>query len=268
MARITHLNIYPLKSTQAQALEKVQVMPRGLQHDRRWALINSENRTITGRDFPKLLDLSVKTEAQGLQVLLSGEKVLSVALPTTEAERVAVHVFSNSSTALVAESAVNQWFSDYLNTAARLVFMDEDSERALGAKYGGTEKDTVSLADEAPVLLISAASLGDLNERLEQPVTMAHFRPNIIVEDTEPFAEDKWKRIRIGTAEFKAGRQCKRCIFTTIDPITKQKNAHGEPLRTLSTYRKQDGGVIFGQLFIPVKMGEIKVGDRVEVVKD
>lgn len=265
--QITQLNIYPLKSTQAQALQEVMVRRRGFENDRRWALIDNENRTITGRDFPQLLDLSVKVSESGLQVILSSENVINVALSDLTAERVPVHVFYNSTTGLVAQDVANQWFSDYLNTAARLVFMDENSERTLGEKYGGTASDTVSLADEAPVLLISAASLDDLNQRLDIPITMAHFRPNIVVQGVLPYAEDSWKRIKIGTAEFRAGRQCKRCIFTTIDPVTKKKNQQSEPLRTLSTYRKQDGGVIFGQLFIPAKIGKISLGDRVEVLE-
>ncbi|MFK7935303.1 MAG: MOSC domain-containing protein [Saprospiraceae bacterium] len=266
--QLSQINIYTLKSTQAVALEEALVNQRGIATDRRWALIGADNATLTGRDFSQLLDLRVETNATGLNIYRASELVHTVTLPTTDHSRIPIHIFSNSTTGLLADEVTNQWFSDYLQTEARLVYMDDNSVRGLGEKYGGNETDSVSLADEGPILLLSEASIADLNSRLETPITVAHFRPNLVVKDATAFAEDSWKRIRIGEAEFKAGRQCKRCVFTTIDPVTKEKNPNGEPLRTLNSYRKgPEGGVIFGQLLIPTKMGKIKIGDTIEVIE-
>ena len=145
--------------------------------------------------------------------------------------------------------------------------MGDNASRAVAAKSGGKTGDVVSYADEAPILLISEASLQDLNDKLKMPVSMQHFRPNLVVYGSHAFAEDQWKLIRIGEVELEIVQQCKRCIFTTINPVTQQKEANGEPLKTLATYRKlPKGGVGFGVHLIPRKLGKVKIGDQVEVI--
>ena len=94
---------------------------------------------------------------------------------------------------------------------------------------------------------------------------MNRFRPNMVVKGCEPFAEDTWKRIRIGEVEMALVKPCPRCVVTTIDKDTLEKNK--EPLKTLSKYRKQEGGAMFGMNVIPLNEGEIKVGMSVEVLE-
>ena len=94
---------------------------------------------------------------------------------------------------------------------------------------------------------------------------MNRFRPNIVVKDCEPFAEDTWKRIRIGDVEMALVKPCPRCEVTTIDKETLERNK--EPLKTLGKYRKQKGGAMFGMNVIPLNEGEIKVGMSVEVLE-
>ena len=120
-----------------------------------------------------------------------------------------------------------------------------------------------------PILLILEASLEDLNARLENPVSMRNFRPNIVVKGCDSFEEDIWKRIKIGECEFRVVQKCERCVFTTIDPDTLEKNKKAEPLRTLANYRRTSGNdVAFGVHMIPEKLGTIRLGDQVEVIAE
>ncbi|HEB67953.1 MAG TPA: MOSC domain-containing protein, partial [Gammaproteobacteria bacterium] len=114
---------------------------------------------------------------------------------------------------------------------------------------------------------ITTASLADLNRRLAQPVPMRRFRPNLVIEGAEPYAEDTWTRLRIGEVEFEGVKNCSRCVFTTIDPETGTKSADGEPLKTLGTYRLGEGGIYFGQNLIPRSGGTLRVGDPVEILE-
>lgn len=265
---ISEINIYPIKSTQALTLTEANIELRGIANDRRWVLVGADNKALTGRHYPTLLDISVtQTEGQ-LQVYLHSELVQTIPFPNVNSSSVEVHIFSANTKGLLASDKVNQWFSDYLNTPCRLVYMSDEIERQMLEKHEGEAGEIVSYADEAPILIISEASLTKLNQRLETPITMANFRPNIVVKGTASYAEDTWKRIRIGNVELVAGRHCKRCIFTTINPSTKEKHPKQEPLRTLATYRKvEGGGVIFGTFFKPKKLGKIKIGDRIEILE-
>mgnify|MGYP001828911861 CR=1 FL=1 len=125
--------------------------------------------------------------------------------------------------------------------------------------------DQVGFADGFPFLLISQASLDDLNRRLAQPVAMLRFRPNLVVAGCEAFAEDGWRRIRVGELEFRVAKPCSRCIIPTIDPSTGQRGV--EPLRTLNSYRRRGNKVYFGQNLVHESAGRLAVGMPVEVLE-
>jgi uncharacterized protein YcbX len=128
----------------------------------------------------------------------------------------------------------------------------------------GQPGDAVSFADGFPLLLISEASLADLNSRLAEPVDMRRFRPNLVVDGAVPYAEDGWRRFRVGEVEFEGVKNCSRCVFTTVDPDLGVKHPALEPLKTLGSYRRRaGGGVFFGQNVIPRGTGVIRVGDAV-----
>ena len=116
-------------------------------------------------------------------------------------------------------------------------------------------------ADGFPLLLIGQASLDDLSQRVGRPLEMLRFRPNLVVEGSAAFAEDGWKRIRIGSVEFVVAKPCSRCILTTLDPATGERNEDREPLTTLKTYREKDGAVLFGQNLIALGQGQPRGGD-------
>jgi hypothetical protein len=143
--------------------------------------------------------------------------------------------------------------------------MDDDLRRPVDADYAQND-DITSFADGFPILLISEGSLADLNRRLERPVSMDHFRPNLIVSGCSAFAEDGWRRIRIGAVELSLVKRCSRCVLTTVDPSTGLRATDGEPLRTLSGYRKTDRGVTFGQNALVTRQGRMERGDPVMVL--
>jgi uncharacterized protein YcbX len=122
----------------------------------------------------------------------------------------------------------------------------------------------VSLADGYPLLMISRESLDLLNSKLDRPVEMLRFRPNLVVSGGKSHEEDFLKRFRIGNNIFEAVKPCARCVLTTVDPIT--GNSGEEPLKTLSTYRKQGAKINFGMNIIPADYGHIQEGDEVVVL--
>lgn len=262
---IAELNIYPVKSTAQVKLKKSAVLPTGLELDREWLLVDQNKELVTARAYPRLLQVRTGMEKNKLKITIPLE---SFSFQSESAgEEVILQFFNEQLNGFTYSSAASQWFSDYLGIECQLIHQKEVF-RPMLEKRGGELGDRVNFGDEAPILLIGQGSLDDLNSRLEHPVTMGHFRPNIVISGTDPYEEDDWKMIRIGSCEFKVAQVCRRCVFTTIDPVTHEKSKTGEPLRTLAGYRKvADGGVAFGMHLIPRKFGEIRVGDTLEILE-
>ncbi len=267
--KISQIYVYPIKSTAAVELQHSHVGPQGLDFDRRWALIGNDGTLITAREHPKLLKLTTKVVDLELHVFNEDEQQLALPLHVgSDAPLVDVQVYDATGTGVVAQSDINNWFSSYLGLGCRLMFMNESSTRPVLAEAGGSPGDTVSYADECPLMMLSEATLDALNQRLPEPMPMTQFRPNLVVNGCDADAEDGWQRIRIGSCEYDMLHRVKRCVFATIDPESRQAHAHQEPLRTLSTYRRHEkGGVAFGRHLIARSFGNIRVGDEVEVLQ-
>lgn len=265
--QITEVNIYPVKSTRRIALDESEVLPRGLRWDRRWMLVDDAGKFITARQQPRLATVQTALEVGVLRVSAAGRPDLTLPLQPERRSIATVSVWRDTLEAVRVGPQADAWFSDFLGVSCRLVQMTDDLVRAVSQDYG-QPGDEVSFADGFPLLLISEASLADLNTRLPQAVEMRRFRPNLVVDGEMPYAEDGWRRLRVGEVEFEGVKNCSRCIFTTIDPDTGEKHPDKEPLRTLSTYRRRpEGGVYFGQNLIPRSGGVIHVGDPVTVIE-
>jgi hypothetical protein len=265
--RVTGINIYPVKSTRPIALSESEVLPRGLPWDRRWMLVDSDSRFITARQHPALAMVDTRLGTHSLNISVAGRAGLQVPLAEPDTGPIAVTVWKDRCEAVPEGAAADDWFSDYLGLRCRLVRMTDAQVRPVDPHYG-RPADQVSFADGFPLLLISRASLDDLNRRLQSPVPMQRFRPNLVVDGDQPYGEDGWRRLRVGEVEFEGVKNCSRCVFTTIDPQRGVRDAAGEPLRTLSSYRRRaGGGVFFGQNLIPRGRGTIRVGDPVEVLE-
>jgi MOSC domain-containing protein len=261
---LSALHIFPVKSCAPLPLASADVEPRGLRHDRRWVVTDETGRFLTGRQHPRLTLLHAVPEGEALVVTTDGMPPLRLVAPATR-QRFDVTVWSNTVAALPAGFAADAWISLFLGQPARFAYMDDACVRPVTRDYS-REGDEVSFADAFPLLVISAAALDALNAKLATPVPMLRFRPNLVVANTAPHAEDGWKRIRIGRVEFDLVKPCSRCVFTTVDFEKGAFDPSGEPLKTLITYRRGERGVTFGQNVIARGEGTVRVGDDVEVL--
>ncbi|HEX8821278.1 MAG TPA: MOSC domain-containing protein [Archangium sp.] len=268
MPTLTSLTLYPLKSCAGLPLTRATVEPLGLQHDRRWMAVRPDGSFLTGREFPALVRVRAVPGAKGLHLSAPDMPDLEVPLPPADAPRLDVTVWDDTCSAARVRAEADRWLSDYLGQPALLVHVDARMQRPVDPKYA-TPEDQVGFADAFPLLLLSEASLADLNQRLPRSVPMARFRPNLVVDGCAPFAEDGWKRLRIGAVELAVVKPCARCVFTTVDPETARRDPQNEPLRTLTTYRRLGPKklVMFGQNVIVRRPGELRVGDAVELLE-
>jgi uncharacterized protein YcbX len=229
-------------------------------------LVDANGRFMTQREFPKMALIQTSVNGTGLKVRF-GEQELTVPADAENGSVEAV-IFEKPVTAAMFGDEVNAWFSDVLDVDCRLVTMSENTKRRIDPEYAvNPDEDDVSFADGFPLLLLSESSLAELNRRLESPVPMNRFRPNLVVTGTDAFAEDGWKKVRIGETIFHLVKPCARCVLTTVDQATGLKDGK-EPLATLASFRTVDGKVLFGQNLIAENPGEIvKVGDEVEILE-
>jgi len=267
-ATLSAIHVFPLKSGAPLSLAQARVQTRGLAQDRRWMVIDAEAKFVTGRQQSRMTLIRAQSDEHGLRVDAPGMPTLQISAPT-QGVRVQTAVWGAAVTPLLAGDDAHTWISEFLGAPHRLVYMDDACARPLKLKYDGIygmDSDEVSFADGFPLLLISQASLDLLNSKLSRPVPMLRFRPNLVVAGTTAHAEDEWKLVRVGECEFEVAKPCTRCVFTTVDFERGERDANGEPLRTLITYRRTPEGVTFGQNLIPRKLGMVRVDDAVEVL--
>ena len=262
--KITELAIYPIKSTRQVSLQQAQIVATGFAHDRTWVLADNEGRFITQRDYPQLVRVLATPQSEGL--LLQCPDLSELWVPTpAQGNLCSVSVWKDQCDALDAGDEAALWFSQFLNTSCRLYYQPENAVRAVDSRFA-KEGDRTGFADGFPFLLTTEGSLAQLNRRLHSPVPMKRFRPNIVVDSTDAFAEDSWKKIQIGEVIFRVAKPCSRCVMTTVDTETGTKTGK-DPLATLAKYRKSEGGIIFGQNLIHDHPGVIRVGDPVIILE-
>ena len=263
---ISGLHIYPLKATSVIDLPKARVDHLGLAGDRRWMLIGEDKVYMGQRKTPKMAVIKTQIIADGLKVSAPGMGDLFVTKTPHKRHTVQLHKETIHEAADLGDEAAD-WFSDFMETPCRLVYMDDACKRPL-VFVPGQPGEHLGFADALPLLLLSEASLEGLNDRLAEPVTMRRFRPNIVVTGCAAHEEDRWRLIRIGPVTFRGEIPCNRCVVTTVNQQTAEKDPDGEPLKTLTSYRKTDQGKVnFGMTFVPLNQGAIHTGDSVEVLE-
>ena len=263
---LTSIHIYPLKGGRALDLRESAVEAWGLAGDRRWMVVDENFRFISQREHASMARLVVRFgPGRGLGVSAEGHAPLTVPVPD-DADLVKVTVCGSTVLAAGAGPGADAWFSAYLGEPSRLVYLDDPTRRAVDAEYGQAG-DVVSFADGFPLLLTSAGSLDQLGDWLaahgDQPVPMNRFRPNVVVTGFEPWAEDRWRRIRIGNVSFRVAKPCGRCVVTTTDQFTGVRGP--QPLRMLARHRRFGQNLVFGQNIIPETPGHLQVGDPVAI---
>lgn len=269
MLRLSALYRFPLKSGIGEPLLRAEFDGLGLAGDRRWMLVEEgTGRFFTQRAMPQMSQLSALWNAAGgLTLSAPGLQPLDVAVPaSTEDSLRGVTIWRDTLRVPDAGDDAAQWLSAFMGRPTRMVHVPAERARWLPSGYG-TVDDKVAFADGFPLLLISQASLEDLSTKVGRPLEMLRFRPNLVVDGCEAFAEDGWKRIRVGDMEFRLLKGCSRCILTTIDPKTGERSADREPMATLKTYREREGDVWFGQNMVNDGAGSVEVGMPVTVLE-
>lgn len=267
---LSQINIYPIKSLRGISLKEAEFDRKGLKLDRRWMLVDERNCFLTQRQYPKMATIGTKVE-DGFLVVFNEDGGLKIPFEPESKRMQLVKVWASEVLAEVYEDSINDWFSFVLGIRCKLVKMPDGAVRKVDPEYAISLNDEVSFADGYPFLLTNEASLADLNSRLDEPIPMNRFRPNLVVSGFEPFAEDVWRRIKIGENIFHIVKPSSRCIITTIDQETGERK-NEEPLKTLAKFRSLygDGRVFFGQNLVADclkgKEGFLRVGDRVEVL--
>jgi uncharacterized protein YcbX len=234
-------------------------------------LVDERNGFLTQRRYPKMATIGVIIEHDSL-IAFTKDETLRIPFEPESKKVISVKVWESEVSAQVYGDTINDWFSSILRVKCKLVKMLDESVRKVNPKYAVSPHDEVSFADGYPFLLTNEASLADLNSRLEEPIPMNRFRPNLVVSGFEPFAEDSWKKIKIGEQIFHVVKPCSRCVITTTDQETGERKSK-EPLKTLAKFRSLfgDGEVFFGQNLVADRSagekGFLRVGDSVEVLE-
>lgn len=258
--------IYPIKSLGGIRLMESEVEERGFRYDRRWMLVDEEGMFVTQRVYPQLALLGVKLGEGGLEVFHKTDpsKCIEVSFDLATGPEVMVTIWDDQVLAKAVHSDFDRWFSEFLDFKVRLVVLPETSHRKVDPRYA-VNGESVSFADGMPYLIIGQESLNELNSRLDSPVPMDRFRPNIVFSGGAPYLEDSLREIKIGGLGFKIVKPCARCVLTTVD---QQSGKQGkEPLKTLSSYRSVNNKVYFGQNVVALSLGKIRIGDPIQIQK-
>jgi uncharacterized protein len=258
---LSGLYVYPIKSCAGVSLQGADLSATGLRHDRRWMLVDETGEFMSQRAHPRMALISVRFAPERMIVSAPGMPELEIPLRDETGNRIDVRVFGDTNKGELVGGEADRWFVEYLEFPCRLVHKPDDNPRLVDSSFAESG-DQVSFADGFAFLLISEASLEDLNGRLEDSLPMNRFRPNFVVRGCEPYAEDGWSRLRIGSVPFRIAEPCPRCAITTVDQRTGARGK--EPLRTLSTYRNTELGAVFGRNLIHDTLGTVRVGDPVE----
>jgi len=283
---VTQLRIYPVKSLGGAPVDEALVEPWGLAGDRRWGLVDEAGDMVTAREVHGLLALRANVlDDETIRITApSGDSIL---VDTPLGLGPVPVSLSRQVYAAPADEDVNQWLSELVGRRVRLVWQEDPTVRSISGARGGMPGDSLSLADDGPLLLTSEASLVQLNawvaEDVDEPdvpdldpddlsdgparvtgpgrLSMLRFRPNVVIDGEQPFAEDTWPTVRIGDVDFRTTMVCDRCVMTTVDPVTLVGGK--EPIRTLARHRRWDRKTWFGSRLVALGEGSLRVGDEV-----
>ena len=255
--------IYPVKSLAGISLTSWQVTQTGLLYDRKWMLIDTQGQFLSQRRLPKMA--LIKTALTPTQLILSASNQPNLALDLTPitGEVIVSTIWHDQCAARNVSAEADLWFSQFLETDCRLVYLPDEVIRPVDVRYAQIT-DQVGFADGFPFLIIGENSLTALNEAMQLDLTMARFRPNLVIANCPSYDEDSWREIRIGEIEFRLPKPCSRCAVPAIDPETAQVGK--EPLTTLNRLRKWQNKIYFGQNAIHNQRGILTVGDTVEII--
>jgi hypothetical protein len=263
---IKQLFYYPVKSCAGVEVSEAHVGASGLLNDRRWMIVDGGGTFVTQRERPELARVFPRVEDGALSFCAPQAPALAVPVDA-RGERIQVEIFGERYPARTVSESADLWFSQYLQAPHRLVAFDDAVLRKGGVQYPTRDDAPTLFPDNYSLLVLSDASLADLNQRLPQAVPVNRFRPNVVVSGLKAYEEDYLASLKIGRSELRFVDLCFRCNLTTIDQETAQFGE--EPLKTLMSYRvdPKNSGVKFGAYFAveQAQAGRMRVGDKVEI---
>lgn len=256
--QVTALNLYPIKSTQAYRVEQAFVRPQGLNFDREFMITEQDGRFITARKEHVLYQLAAFPVPEGVIICFQQEQCLARYADFTQSQ--SCEVWGTHFVSYVADERVNQWLSHILQRQVQFRWLGQQSSRTV-ANFAD---HPMSFGDSNPILLCTEASLVQVQQWSPVPLSMAQFRPNIVINGETAFEEETWRELEIGEVKFAFSRHCTRCIMINRDVQTFEMNEQAEPLRTLKQHHTDSSGKpIFGIHLVPQNSGIIRVGDSV-----
>ncbi len=273
--RLVQVNVHPLKSAAIRPVRSACVLPRGLEDDRSWMLVDRESRMVSARELRGLFHIVADTPATdpavagALRLRAPGHPDLVVDRPTDPP--LPVRRFSLDLEATPACVAADAWLRAVLGEDVRLVFCHAPAARRLQPGRS-SDGDHTSFADAFPTTVASLASLRQLNDWIAEraletgddppaPIPVERFRANLVVDGDVPFAEDHWRELEVGGVRFRVVEPVSRCVMTTIDRET--LTTAPEPIRTLARHRLVGGRTMFAAHLVPISGGTVRVGDEV-----
>ena len=260
MFKISELYIYPIKSLAGIQLNEAVMTDRGFQYDRRWMLIDNNNRFISQRECAKMALLKTHISDHQLTVTdTSNNSFINIPLTTEKQKLIQVSIWDDECLGQLINDDINNWFTNTLGRDIRLVYMPDSTKRFTDPAYAPADSIT-SFSDAYPFLIIGQSSLDDLNNRLNAKVQINRFRPNIVFTGGAPYQEDVMDSFTINNIRFNGVKLCARCPIITIDQSDASKGK--EPTKTLASYRAKNNKIYFGQNLVHTDKGTITVGDE------
>ena len=262
--KVTHLFIYPIKSLAPVALTSVEIGPMGLSGDREMMLVDKDGVFITQRTRKELTRFVVQITPKGVLVADKVTKSEFTIIPEDfKSHHSKVEIWEDEVLNTLLNPEASQWFSQILNEPVHLVKINPTHNRVTKSKHHTTYSQITSFADSLPILLCGTASFKAVEENYGS-YNWLRFRPNIIVETADAFAEDFWDILSVNGVELQNKKRCARCNLITLDPQTAVVDK--EFLGKLSRYRTHQNEVYFGVQMVPVTGGNIAVGDALNII--
>lgn len=264
MPELTVLYRYVVKSCRGERLTQALATPMGLPLDRHWMVADDVGVMLTGREEPRLVCITVTVDEVGDELLLQAPGMADLHVSRHAfCVPIATKVWLDEFTAWGGYSPANAWLSQFVGYGVQLLHIGEESMR----RPPNRPDMQLSFSDAYPLLLLNTTSLEALNAKIGREMVIERFRPNLVVSGAEAFAEDHWRRLRIGDVTFVVEKTCERCVFTTVDPVSGELSHDQQPLRALAKFRRQDKAVIFGMNLRAENSGELRIGMQVEILE-
>ncbi len=260
---LNEILIYPIKSLAGISVSKWEVVETGLKYDRKFMLIDNEQQFLSQRHLPKMA--LIQTQLIQNQLILSAPQQDDFILNLEPQGGEIIHstIWNDICAARSISNTVDEWFSDFLGKSCKLVYMPDETIRQVDQNFAQFN-DQTAFSDGFPFLIIGENSLANLNQAMKLNLEMARFRPNLVIADSSAYAEDSWRKIKIGTIEFRLPKPCSRCAIPAINPKTAEISK--EPLTTLNRLRKWNNKIYFGQNALHNQTGFLQIGDEVEIL--